>query len=244
MGTPRLTGAPEEGASLRQPTAWERRRELGFFKALFETWRDSLFAPQRFWPALDPKGPTTDAVLYGLLVAVLGALSQGVLMLSGFGNPLAGSIPNIDRLPLVLQKFFEAMASGASNAGTLLGMVASILVLYPLGLLVSSVLLHGIGLLLGAARNGYGATLRIVAYSAGPLALQFIPVVGTLSGLYQAFLVGLGFRHVQETTPGKAVAVVLMPMVIFCCCCCAGFGTLASSLAALFAKAQTQGAGW
>ncbi len=68
------------------------------------------------------------------------------------------------------------------------------------------------------AKNGYFATLRVLAYAAATTILGLIPCVGVLVGLYGLVLVTLGLASVQETSLGRAAAAVLAPLVLLCCC--------------------------
>src|SRR5437016_86508 len=56
--------------SLRQPTPWERRRELGFFRGYFETWKGAM-ASDAFWSSVKPDGPVKDALLYAWLTVAV-----------------------------------------------------------------------------------------------------------------------------------------------------------------------------
>jgi hypothetical protein len=86
-------------------------------------------------------------------------------------------------------------------------------------------------MLFGAARNGYGATVRAVCYSAGPNLLSIVPCFGFLAGLYSLVLAIFGISSLQETSMGKAAGIVLLPLVILVCCC----GFLASAIIAAIA---------
>ena len=70
------SGGPPGPPTVRGPTPWERRAELGIVKALVETWKDSMFAPEAFWSRVRPDSPWQDSLFYAWIVFGIGALLQ------------------------------------------------------------------------------------------------------------------------------------------------------------------------
>ncbi|MDQ4105919.1 MAG: YIP1 family protein [Actinomycetota bacterium] len=67
----------------------------------------------------------------------------------------------------------------------------------------------------GRENAGFDATLRVYAYTAAVDLLAWIPVVGYAASLYGFFLAFLGIREVHSTTTGRALGVVLVPLVFW-----------------------------
>jgi hypothetical protein len=89
------------------------------------------------------------------------------------------------------------------------------------GLFIWSGILHLILIIFGWNKENYESSFRLVAYSDGPSFFKIIPIVGDIvSVVWQVVLVIIGIREVHKTTTGKAVLVVLLPLLAFCLCCC------------------------
>jgi hypothetical protein len=61
----------------------------------------------------------------------------------------------------------------------------------------------------------FEATLRVVAYTFAVDLLSWILVVGLLASLYGLYLAFLGIHEMHETTIGRALAVISLPVVLF-----------------------------
>src|SRR4051794_33983616 len=66
MGEPQIPGFGE--------TPWERRAELGFFPALLQTWKETMFQPQAFWRQVKPNGPFGDALIYAWIIHIVASV--------------------------------------------------------------------------------------------------------------------------------------------------------------------------
>lgn len=118
----------------------------------------------------------------------------------GFGGLLAGigdrSLVSVVALVLVV---------------LLLAPLFVVLVLY-IGAAIYHVL---VGIFVGHENAGFDATLRVYAYTGAVELLTWIPVAGYAASLYGFFLTFLGFREVHGTTTGRALGVVLVPLVFW-----------------------------
>lgn len=84
-----------------------------------------------------------------------------------------------------------------------------------LGILLSSALIH-LGLtLVGGGKRGFGATLRVVAYSQAVQGWGILPVVGPLlAGVHQAILYVLGLRAIHGVGVARVLIGLLLPVVL------------------------------
>ncbi|MGQ0504919.1 MAG: YIP1 family protein [Myxococcaceae bacterium] len=219
---------PAVSVPARGPTPWERRGELGLVSGFWQTFRDSLFQPHLFWPSLDPKGNLIDALLYGWLNTVL---------YSGPGL-LFGYVSLKLQLPTMSKSFNDLNSPAArqvldwvqDHAGLfMVVMMLASLTLYPLGQIITAGLLHLFCLITGCAKNGFNATFRVVAYTQGTRLLEWIPCLGSIVALYQLWLIALGLSKSQDSTIGRAVAAVLLPvaLIFVCGCGCAALAFVA-----------------
>ena len=224
FGGGRFTGEPPPGGGPvpghRELTPWERRKELGLVQGFLQTWKRSVLSPQAFFPTVRPDVPWSEALFYawlihGITVAV-GLPFVGLGMFRPAFPSNLGSDPQMETAMRAL--------SGGVGVGSL---IASLLI-YPLVLLAGAGIIHLVAMLFGAGRNGYGATVRALCYSAGPNLFGIVPCFGVLASLYTLVLAVFGISSLQETSMGKAAGIVLLPFLVLACCC----GLLASAIIA------------
>ncbi len=182
---------------------WERRRTLGFWRALWLTWRDSVFLPVPFFRRLPPRSGQGSALGYSIVLTVIGFLfSSYWSLVEGF---LSGGEPQEGGLTLIL-------------VGGFVGFLLVLIVLIPLyvGLLYALVALIHLGfLVVGAARQGFEATFRAVAYSSGTAAFAIFPFFGpVISSVWWMVLIFIAVREIQRTTSGRATLAFLVPVVL------------------------------
>jgi len=198
--------------------AWERRAELGWGKALWLTWKGSLFAPESFWRGVRPDGPPVDALLYAWIVFAVGKLlSLPFALVSPGGNWAQEILRQSGEQNPQMTRYLEAV--GQSGPWSAVGGLALSALLFPVGLVIIAAILHLFALLFSAAKNGYWATFRALAYACSPYAFA-ISCLGLVSWIYSVVLTILGLARLQETTHGKAAAATLTPFVLTCCSCC------------------------
>jgi hypothetical protein len=106
------------------------------------------------------------------------------------------------------------------------GAVIGFLVLTPLllacGLFIGSGILHLCLMMLGGAHRPFETTFRVVCFSSGATQLfSMIPFCGGyVAGIYNLVLECIGLTRAQETTTGKALLAIFLPMIV-CCGVCA-----------------------
>jgi hypothetical protein len=61
----------------------------------------------------------------------------------------------------------------------------------------------------------FKAILREATYTSAVELLTWIPVVGLLASLFGLYLAFVGIREMHETTTGRALAVISLPVVLF-----------------------------
>jgi hypothetical protein len=197
---------------------WEDRQKLGFFKALWETWKESVFYPNRFFSRAPFSGGLASPLLYAVIVAwVSYAINQVTgLLLSSFTIGFLANMIHDEQLLESLGLF----------GGLGLLQVFGILVLMPFmiiaALFIGSGIYHLILMIFGWNKRNFEATFRGIAYGAGPLIFMIVPACGSLIGyIWVLVLTIIGLKHLQKTTGGQASFVVLLPLIL--CCCLLGF---------------------
>jgi len=181
---------------------WPPGPRVSALDALGETIRQSLLEPTRFFRALPVQSPLGPALVYYVLLAVAGA---GIMLFWGsvfalFVEP--GSLPGA--LLGVGDGDF-----GARLAEFLFSPLASLI-----GLGIGTLVVHLALVIFGGARNGLGATLRALAYTAASQLFVILPGIGIFVAMgWWLALAVIGLREVHGTTTGRAVAAILAPIV-------------------------------
>lgn len=185
---------------------WERRRELGPFRAFVETCREASFTPATFFTGLK----TTDLVSPLLFAWIAGGVGSFFGALWNLLGAYAGRVPQ-------------------SPAVSVTYLVLAPLI-SPLFLFVGAGLVHLGCVIFGCSRNGFEATFRAVAYGEGPALLGAVPILGSIAGTVWSLVIWvIGISRLQRTSVQTAALAVLVPLAgaaLLACC----FGAVAAAL--------------
>lgn len=208
--------APVSGGGSPRPGGgslpWENRSQLGFWPALRDTFLLLLKTPADAFRMAARTGDYNSPLLWAVLLGtVFGVIGQIWGVMFNFATiPLMGS----DAGP------------GAVGFGVLGGvgvLIVSIFIIpigVIIGLFISSGLFHLCLMLIGGLQNsrtGFEGTVRAVAYSYVANSSQVVPVVGSFIYLVWAVVLWvIGLREVHNTTTGKALLAVFIPVIVCC----------------------------
>ena len=201
---------------------WENRQTLGFFPALFQNVRLCLFEATKFFERMPKRENLGAALGYLVILGWIGA-AGGFLWSLALRGPQAALLRSMGIEP---------------PAGTLTPAMQGILyfgaILFaPVFILIAAfiwcAIVHVILWIIGGAREGFEATLRVYSYSAGSTSLfQLVPVCGSLVGLIWSLVLQVtGLSRAHGISTGKATVAVLLPLALCC--------VLVAALALLFA---------
>ncbi|OQX88289.1 MAG: hypothetical protein B6D55_00640 [Candidatus Omnitrophica bacterium 4484_70.2] len=130
---------------------WIKRKEVGFLKAFWLTWKEIIFHPKRFFSKITSTLGLGASIYFGIIVYLL-------CLLVGLWYIWIISIMGVNLYPEI-------------RFSTLLRIYFWIVLLTPFGvcfiIFIKSVFLHSILWLL-RARKGFKATFKVVAYSTAP----------------------------------------------------------------------------
>jgi hypothetical protein len=220
------------GDAVAQPTPWERRAELGLVQAAWQTWRETMLEPRRFWASVDPMGSAMDAFLYGWLVTTLGGLLQIPFLLLNLAQTQA-QLRDLTKMmkdvPAGLTSFIDLFMGNPVVVALVLA--DSTVVLFPISIAFSAGLTHVGVRLAGGTERPFSTTVRAICYAIAPNVLAGVPVIGGFVGIYTLVLEVWGVRDLHRLTTGRAAIAVLWPLIFFCCCGVAGAIVMAASLA-------------
>jgi hypothetical protein len=183
---------------------WEDQENLGFFKGISLTLRQSLFSPREFFWRCPRSGGFVVPLLYALIVKTSSSLAS-FLWLFWMDHPLLAKLD-------------------LSGNGTIL-----VGLMIPVGLFLSVIIeaaaVHLSLFLLGSAREEFESTFRVVCYGSGPELLDVVPVIGGWAGIaWKTYLIIVGLREIHNITTGRAVLAIVLPSLIC-------FGLIGMSLA-------------
>jgi len=198
---------PETPAA-RSGLPWEHRQERGFANAFIETLAMVLTKPDQAFRTMKTEGGLTEPLIYALIGGCVGGI---VSLLLSLGLQSMGL-------------FAGQRDTFAALAGIGVGSIA-LIVLVPvfivIGLFIGAAIVHLCLMIVGGANKSFETTFRVLSFSQGSTGpLQIIPVCGGLiAGVWALVVNCVGLARAHETTTGRAVLAVLLPLIV---CCGAG----------------------
>jgi hypothetical protein len=186
---------------------WDRRAELGWFKAFIETLQTVLVRPTEAFTAMKREGGLWEPLLYALIGGTFGSVI-GIAYRLG------------------LQVVAGTAFSGSSDASWMFSAMGLVflMIFSPLFVVIGAFLVAGVIhlclLMVGGARRDFETTFRVVCFTIGSVnPLQVVPLCGNVvAGVWGLVLYCIGLSRAHETETGRAVLAVFLPLVI----CCAG----------------------
>jgi hypothetical protein len=230
-------GAPG-GTSGGARFVWDDRDRVGLGQAFLETSRQVLTGPTAFYRSMPVTGGLGSPLLYALIAGWLGLAAAAVYqaiwvtIVGPTQLPFAVGRPELAELFAFLESWTGLVAQ------LVLGGISVVISVF-----VASGVLHVMLLILGGARHGFEATLRVVSFAQAPsllLLLPFflLPFCGLLLVVWSLALYAIGLAQAQQAGGGRAAAAVLLPILALCCCCSAALLTFAGAIASLVSHAR------
>ena len=213
---------PPAPAPSQQGTPWERRDELGFTAAWWQTVQQALFEPGKLFAAarLDRGRQQLEFVLTLSVFWIVGQLLQ-LLFPSRPDQllPLFEKFMSADQLATVRQMLDRNAQLSGPGTVILLSLLSPLfLVLF---LYLNAGVTHLLALLFGQSKRGFPATFAACAYGSTPMVLLAIPGCGgIIASVWIVVLIGIGLKETHGISAGGAAATVLAPYAVFCCACC------------------------
>ncbi|MGH7504429.1 MAG: YIP1 family protein [Longimicrobiales bacterium] len=181
---------------------WPPRPGESIPAAAIETWRDSVFHPVSFFRRMPPDVPLGPVLLYMVAVAVVAAGIQLFWEMVWLTVGVGGAERSL------LWLFMSAESPASALIGFLLTPLLVLAILY-----IGGAITHGILMLLGGATLGFGATLRVYAFSYGPQVFLIVPLLGWIvAAVWSIALTIVGLREVHTAPGWKPAAAVLAPL--------------------------------
>jgi hypothetical protein len=191
------------------PLDWERRKEIGLFKAYWSTVKKSLSDPTKFFDSVPGEGGLESPLIYGMISVCVG------IVFTVLYQVLFQSLGLFAQMMMAHSR--ELMFGAGLYGAIALGMVLGSPILAFIDLFIYSGILHLFVMMVGANKKGFEATFRAYAYSQGMQLLRVVPILGSLAGLVWFYILYIhGLKKLQSCTTGKAAAAAFLPLVLCC----------------------------
>jgi hypothetical protein len=188
--------------------AWEHRKELGFFKALIETWKEILFRPGTSFPSMKTSGGFGTPLLFNVTMWVVGIIPSALYSL--VSNAIL-------RMAVAGSAGDSSFNSLQAEFGPMVTIVAMVFII-PIGIgftFVHAGIVHLCLSLFKGTSKSYEATYRVVAYSSSAVAFALVPCVGSsVGGIWSIVSTIIGLSKVHKTEPWRASLAVLLPVFL------------------------------
>jgi hypothetical protein len=209
-------GPPRDGP------AWERRQGVLDLGAMFVTIKDVLTdAPRTFAGMIRDGGlgsPLVFLLILGTMFGWIGMVWEFLVKQAMGATLLSSGAMDLSQFGIQQDPAMMAfVSSGLFQVITALTLPAIVLVVF----FIEAAVFHLMLLIVGGANQPFETTARVVAYATGSTAVfQAVPMCGGIIAFIWAIIVIIiGLAHAHETSVGRAVAAVLLPLLLCCLCC-------------------------
>ena len=194
---------------------WEHRAQLGFGKAWFDTVSLLITKPSEAFTLMRPEGGLVDPLLFGLIGGCAGTIVS--ILFQGLFQSIPGFASR--------NQTFDMFGLGPWALVIIYAALSPLLLI--LGLFVGSAILHLCLMMVGGANRSFETTFRVLCFASGAGNLfSMIPICGgVIAAVYNIVLECIGLSRAHQTTTGKAVLAIFLPLVI-CCGACVLLGVL------------------
>ncbi len=185
---------------------WEKRAEIGFLAALFETIRLVLLEPKAAFAAMRQTGGLGAPLFFFVLVASVGG-AVGIFYQMVFNTIQPATMPEEQAY---MSMFASTAAVGAS--------IMVLPIMFTAVAFISAGLVHLSLILVGGAKRPFEATFRVACYAGGASAvLQLLPMCGAIaSSIWNFVCMVIGLSEVHGIGKGRAAFAVLLPTLVCC----------------------------
>lgn len=214
--------AAPSGTAVEDGTPWERRRQLGLWRAWTQTLNLALLEPGKLFASARLDHSADHLSFAVLTTSVFWAIGQILerAMLSGQREQmrrLLGSLSDNPDVAAALEKMIDRQAI-ANSWPVVIGLALLTPVFTFIFLYLNAAVTHAFALLLGQSKRGFPATFAACAYACAPLVLLAIPACGSIVGVvWLVVLTGIGLKETHRISTGGAAATVATPYIALCC---------------------------
>jgi hypothetical protein len=188
--------------------AWERRKELGFLKALFQTWKEVLFNPAASFSRMKTSGGFATPLLFNLTMVVIYAFFTTIyqLLFSGMFGAAAAMHDGSSSI--------QGFGGGLPPFVSIGVMVVAVPVLVGITFLNAGITHLCLALFKGTSKS-YEATYRVICYSYSTWIFALVPCAGGIvSSIWWLVATIIGLSKVHRIETWRAAVAVLLPVFV------------------------------
>jgi hypothetical protein len=175
---------------------WPPREDDSVPNSLAATWQQSVFHPAWFFRRMPREFDFGWVLGYYIII---GVAAGGISL---FWEMVLG--------PSLAERWLPAGALPSAQSPIIDFLLSPLFLL--MALYIGSAVVHLFLLILRGANHGYGTSLRVFCFSAGPQLFAIVPFIGVpVGGIWSMVLTVIGLREAHQTTTGKALFAVLIP---------------------------------
>ncbi len=186
---------------------------LPFLDRFVSTIKLALFSPKEFFSGYDFKAQIGSGILFAMLMGFVSGVFTFIYNLV-FRSSLYSMLAQWGNIPakeIQMQNMFAVF-------GGFMGIIL-MPIMVVIGLFIMGGIYHLLLMIVNGAKNGFEATINVVAYTTAVMVFSVVPFCGGLiAWIYRIILNIMGLAEVHETSTGKASFAVLLPY-LFCCLC-------------------------
>jgi len=189
----------------RKGIPWEETSAYpDFVQRLTQTWSQSMLQTGEFFRQMRLETGAGPALLYALIMIIMGQ-AFNVFWQQFFAHRFTEYFEDFS-------PFVEHLMAVSGAQQLVLGPLLALL-----GLFVGTLIYHLSLVIVGGARHGMATTFRVLAYAESTQLLMVIPLLGQfIAMVWSIVIMIIGFKEAHETTMGRSVLAVLLP-ILFCC---------------------------
>lgn len=186
--------------SLRRPSPWEDRAEIGSLKGIISTIKQVLFSPKLFFRKTAHNLGIIEPFAFGLLAGSIGGMLN-IFWDFLFRSDQFATIADFLPFDLSLNIIF-------------LCLIVLIPFLNIFWMLLACIFFHISLVLVRGNKGGFEATFRVIAFSQAAQLLGIIPYLGGLMGfVWNIVVLIIGIREIHETTYSRTIIAFLIPIL-------------------------------
>lgn len=188
--------------------AWERRKELGLFKALTQTWKEVLFNPSASFARMKTSGGFTAPFLFNLTMAIIWAFFTTIYRLLFTGMFAAVGSTHND------SSYLMGISAGTSTFAITAIVVLAIPLIVGFTFVTAGITHFCLALFRGTSKS-YEATYRVICYSYSAWIFSILPCAGgILAGIWALVSTIIGLSKVHGTESWRAAVGILLPVFV------------------------------
>jgi predicted Zn finger-like uncharacterized protein len=190
----KITDVSAEPVDMPEPPTPD---EIGYFTGLLRIFTGVLFSTTEFFRAVRDSGIKT-AMIFGILTGAIGA------MFSIFWQ----FIFQTQEIAYITKAFPEVTSNDL-----FLGLIICSPLLVIINALVVTLVIHFFLFIIGGTSRGFEGTLKVMLYSNAVSVFSLFPYIGgVISFVWGITIIITGLREIHETSNGKAIFSLLLPL--------------------------------